>query len=236
MKPETPVPTPKPFPLPEPTPEPAPAPMPAPLTEGDLPNRADVVKLEEHLVGAKNAIGEQNFDVAARHLETASKLAKLPAHRELVKRLRLVADYVKQFRTAVEEALKKMDGGESFMVGNTPVGFVEFTGKAAILRVSGQNKTYPLADLPAGLAVALADLKLSGSDPVSRVVKGAYLLMHHKTKSQDLNKAKELWNEAALGGIDMKELLPLLDKKYEVVADFDKLAASLVGKKADKPE
>ena len=167
-------------------------------------------------------MGEQNFEEAQQQIAKAEPLAKLPEHKAKLARLKEAAGYVKQFRMAVEAAANELEAGESFKVGtSTQVSMVEALPDKIIVRIAGQNRSYPYADLPAGLAVALADLKLDGTDPVSRVVKGAYLAVDKRNDSEARQKAKTWWEEAQLGGVDITHLMPFLTDTY----DFEKEAA-----------
>jgi hypothetical protein len=183
-----------------------------------------LIALGKALTTARIALGEQNFEEADKQLAKAEPLAKLPAHREKWARLKEAAGYVKQFRKAVEDAANSLEAGATFTVGSsTVVAMVETTPDKVVIRSAGQNKSYPYADLPPGLAVALADLKLDGANPINRVIKGSYYAV---AKGGDdgirLEKAKTWWEEAQLGGVDIGHLMPFLTDKY----DFEKEAAS----------
>ena len=178
--------------------------------------RAEVTALIKALTTVKEALGEQNFEEADQQLARAETLAKLPKHQEAVARLRQVAGYVKQFRDAVAAAVAQFEAGSVFMVGtSTQVAVVEGFPDRVILRIAGMNKVYPFRDMPPGLAVAIADKKLDGTDPVSRVVKGAYLLVHKRADSESHDKAKTWWKEAQDGGVDMSQLMPFLTENYD---------------------
>jgi hypothetical protein len=110
---------------------------------------------------------------------------------------------------------------------------IEADQKQVILKVAGQSRTYQYSDLPVGLAAALADMKLEGSDPVSRVVKGAYVAVHRSSTPDQLQMAKSWWQEATLGGADVTHLMPFLTDSYDLAKDFDKLKKS---DSAAKPE
>jgi len=117
-----------------------------------------------------------------------------------------------------------MKGGETFKVGNsTQVAFVEGFSDKVILRIAGMNRTYPFNDTPPGLAVAIADFKLPQSSPASRVVKGAYLILHKRADSETQEKGQALWQEAQAAGANVGHLMPFLTDDY---ADFLKDAAA----------
>jgi hypothetical protein len=165
---------------------------------------------------AKVALGEQNFDEADKQLAAAEPLAKLPEHQAKLARLKEVAGYVKQFRTAVAESVAGLEAGATFKVGtSTMVVVVETFPDKIIIRSLGMNKTYPFADLPVGLAVAIADMKLDTAAPENRVIKGAYLAVDKRGDSVALDKAKAYWEEAQLGGVDTSHLMPFLSDKYD---------------------
>jgi len=199
-----------------------------------MPTKEELVQLGKALQDAKAATGEFNFDDADAALAKAEKLAKLPDHKAKLARLKEVKGLVKQFHDRLVEAAVGMDGGASFKVGtSTMIAMIEANPKQVILRVAGQNKTYQYSDLPVGLAAALADMKLEGSDPVSRVVKGAYVASHRSSTPDQLQQAKSWWDEATLGGADVTHLMPFLTDTYDLAKEFDKLKK---GEDAAKPE
>lgn len=223
-KPEPPKPEPsKPEP---PSPEP-PKPEPAklePKPTAQMPTREELVLLGNTLKNAKAAIGEFNFSQAQADLAKAEKFARLKEHQAKLARLKEVAGYVQQFQERLILAATGVDGGESFKVGtSTVVGMVEADQQQVVLRIAGQNRTYQYSELPPALAVALADMKLEGSDPVSRVLKGAYIACHKKANPDQLRQAKAWWDEATLGGADVTHLIPFLTDSYDLVKDLDKV-------------
>jgi hypothetical protein len=215
--PTPPQPTPTPTPTPPPPP-PKPVPPPEPVVQ---PTREELVALGKALTTAKAALGEQNFAEADQALARADKLAKLPEHRAMVGRLTTLASYVRQFRKAIEAATKEMEAASTFQVGSsTQVAVVETFPDKIILRIAGMNRTYPFRDLPIGLAVAIADFKLDQSDPVSLVVKGAYIAADRRAESDQLDKAKAWWQDAEKAGVDLGDLPKVLTDSY----DFAKAA------------
>lgn len=210
----TPVPTPPDNPTP---PEPTPPAM-------EQPTRADLLALKKALTTAREALSEQNFAEAEAQIKVAEQHAKTDELRDMVDRLAQVIDMTRQFREAVVAAIQGLEAGEAFQVGSsTQVGVVETFPDKVILRVAGQNRTYRVEDLPPGLAVALADMKLDTSDPVNRVIKGAYLMSGKNIDPDVIQKAKTWWDEAQLGGADTTKLMPFLKDKY----DFEKELAAL---------
>lgn len=209
-----------------------------PAIPAELPKREEVVQLAKALKDAKNALGVLEIAEANRALERATKLAKLEEHQGMVTRLKYVADYCQQFRDAMVAAARDLDGGETFMVGSsTVVAMVESSDTQVTFRVAGQNITSNYGELKPGLAVALAELKLDNADPVTRVVKGAYVIVHQNARPDEIEKGKTWWDEAALGGVDLKDQLPFLTDNYDtLVKDFEALEKKALAKPAgEKP-
>ncbi len=210
---------------PEPTKPEPPKPEPKPeAPPGELPSQAEVLQLGKALQSAKAAVGEFNFAEADVELAKAEKLAKLPEHRNKLARLKEVKEYVKQFHERLVQAATGMEAAESFKIGSsTFVGMVDADQKQVILKIAGQSKTYQYSDLPVHLAAALADMKLDGTDPVSRVVKGAYVACNKASTPTQLTSAKEWWDEATLGGADVSHLMPFLTDSYDLSRDLENL-------------
>lgn len=228
--PPAPMPTPEPAPMPTPTPAPEPpvptptpsppppTPTPTPTPEPATPQitKQEAIDLGKALTTAKIALGEQNFEEADKQLAAAEPLAKLPEHKAKLARLKEVAEYVKQFRRAIEESVAGLEAGATIKVGSsTMIVVVETFPDKIVVRSLGQNKTYPFQDLPLGLAVAIADMKLDPAAPENRVIKGSYLALDKRGDSVALDKAKSYWEEAQLSGVDTSHLLPFLSDKYD---------------------
>jgi|GEM_PF-1860066 len=231
-EPTTPTPTPPSTPTTTPAPTtttPTTEPPPAPMPEMPVVTREDLLALSKALTTARDAVSEHNFEEADNQLKIAEKHAKTTELAEKVARLSQINDMTRQFREAVVAAIQGLDAGEVFTVGSsTQVAVVETFPDKIIVRIAGMNRTYPVEDLPAGLAVALADMKLDTSDPTNRVIKGAYLLSGKDVNADVISKAKTWWEEAQLGGVDVSKLMPFLKDDYE----FKKELADLA--KADK--
>jgi len=215
------------------TPEPAPLPT-TPAASAPLPEQSPVVKLADvqalikALDSAKAALGEQNFATAEQELAKATSLARLPKHQAAVARLKEVSEYVKQFRLAVAAAVQGLEPGESFQVGtSTEVAFVSGSADEVTLRIAGMNRKFALNGLPAQLALELSNFKLDATSPLSRIVKGAYLVVHRQPddelKQKELERAQALWEEAAEAGADIEHLMPFLADNY---GDFVKDATA----------
>ena len=195
---------------PEPTP---PAPMPPSKVKL---KRSEVEALIKALTAAREAISEHNFGAADVQISKAQSLAELPKHHEAVIRLKEICEYVKQFRLALIAAVREMQPGQMFQVGaSTQVTFVAGSADRVTVRAAGSNKTYSFNDMPSGLAMAIADFKLPVDEPMSRVIKGAYLATHKRGTSETQDRAQTLWSEAQAAGVSIVHLMPFFGEEYE---------------------
>jgi hypothetical protein len=156
------------------------------------------------------AMGARDLPAIKAKFEAASKLKGEVAYDTELNRLELLKDYVTQFWQAVDRAGKTMQAGEprELKIGETIGIFVEYENKTLIIKVAGQLRTYPLQTMPAKVALIVAQQELDPKNPRNKVFFGAFLLMDAKG---DRKLAKQMWDEAAAGKVDVKFLLPELD-------------------------
>ncbi len=196
-------------PIPPTPPETVPAPAPSPVA-----NPANAAALQQALATARVALGEQNFSVAEAEVAKAESLAGTDEEKAMVARAKQLAYYVKEFRDALNSAIDGLEAGETIKVGtSTEVGFVEGDHEKLVLRVQGRNRPFEVSRLPRGLALAIADLWFDQSDPATLVFKGAYQFTHPQADAEDIKEVRTWWEEAALAGVDIQTLLPVLDDK-----------------------
>ena len=85
------------------------------------------------------------------------------------------------------------------------------------IRNQGRNITYPLADLPAGLALAIARRSMDEDDPQTQVLFGAGLVTAKDSKPLYIDEARRYWERAAASGADVEDLLATLTDSYKLV-------------------
>ena len=158
------------------------------------------------LASARKALGERNTPAAKQHIEAAVRLAASGEQKELAAGIQALPKYVDGFWEAVREGLKGLEEAGELKVGNTFVSIVEVSKGRLTIRANGQNRRYPLDELPAGLAVAIAN-RWFDDRPDNKVYVGAFYFVDPRT---DVAEAKRLWEEAAGAGVDVKRLLALL--------------------------
>lgn len=153
------------------------------------------------------AMGARDLPAIKAKLAAAAKLRGDVAYDTELNRLELLGGYVTQFWEAVDRAGRVMQAGEprELQIGDTIGIFVEYENKTLILRVAGQQRTYPLQTMPAKVALLVAQQELDPKNANNKIFFGAFLLMDAKG---DRKLAKQMWDEAAAGKVDVKFLLP----------------------------
>ncbi len=180
----------------------------------------ETAALAKTLKTAHAAILAGKYDAALVELDKVRFLPKLPEHHAKYERLTLMAGYAKEFQSALKAAVAALQSGDEIEVGSsTVVGFVSAAEDSITLRVTGANRTYAMDSLPVGLAVALADRWLKKDDPVSLVIKGAFVASVHGIDDERRAKARQWLEEASKKGVE-GELHKVLDDTYDLEKDL----------------
>jgi len=195
-------------------------PEPTPLSVAQ-PKREDVTALASALKAARAALEEYDFDGALRELAKAKSLPKLPEHQAKFERLDLLTQYAREFRSALLEAIGNLEPGSQIKVGTTEViAVVSATPQRITVRVRGTSRTFAINDLPAGLAVAVADSWLDQEDPMTPVLKAAYVASLKDAREDESAKAREWFQEAANRGANIGDLAEVIDDTYDLEEDL----------------
>lgn len=182
----------------------APAPEPPAPTPVDP---AQAAKLRRALAAARVKLGERKLDESKQQMAMASQLAVTPEQHDEVDRYDALEKYVGEFWSAVRDSVKSLKATDEIDLGSTKVIVVEASADALTIHVGGANRRYQVNQLPSGLAVGLALRWLDPMKPENKVFVGAFYLVDPKTGR---DQAKQAWDEAAAAGVDVKNLLPLL--------------------------
>ncbi len=202
-------------PVPEPMPpvtQPAPMPEPKPMPEPAKPMPLDpavVAKIKQKLATARTKLGERKQDEAKKLIAEANQLAKdSPELQETVDRFDSLEKYVGEFWSAVHDSVKSLKATDEIDIPGGVKGIVvEANAESLTIHVSGANHRYQVSQLPNGLAVGLALRWLDPKKPENKVFVGAFYLVDPKAGPE---RAKQEWQEAAAAGVDVKNLMPLL--------------------------
>ncbi len=116
------------------------------------------------------------FRAADDALQKATAVAKTAKHQALVGRLQRLNQCANEFWNAVTAAARKLQPVEEISVGSGDTAghsCVEIGRDSITIRNQGLNTTYPFADLPTGLALAIARRSMDEDDPQTQVLFGA---------------------------------------------------------------
>jgi hypothetical protein len=91
---------------------------------------------------------------------------------------------------------------------------VEVNESRVVVRMAGMNRSYPLNEVPPGLALAIVDLRYRQGDPAGLQAKAAFLIAQKKPSDDTRQKARSLLEEAQTAGADVSDLLRLLEEHY----------------------
>ena len=162
------------------------------------------------LSAVRAAAAARDLEKLQSRLDEAKKLKGEAAYDEECQRLEELADYVTKFWRFVDQAGRKLQasGSDELKIGDQVCAFVEYDGTRLVLRVAGENRRYTKSTLPAKVALTLAQRELAPNAAANKVFFGAFLAMDARG---DRKIARQMWDEAARGGVDVKHLLPELD-------------------------
>lgn len=192
----------------------------SPLTvSAAAPEPEQVQQVVRALAAARRELEDGRFDEANAVLQGIEQLPMLPEHEGKFHRLHLLAQYARNFRAALDEALAAFRGGEDIVVGGTvTVGVVQASPDSVTVKVQGANRTYAVADLPPELAIAIAETRLKKDDPVVAVMKAAYLATLQDHRTDRIARARQWFAEAARAGVEIGDLQRVLDDRYDAPA------------------
>lgn len=177
---------------------------------------AEIAALAKTFQAAHAAILNGQYEAAEAELDKVESLPKRPEDHAKYERLTLLAGYAKNFHAALQKAIAGLHAGDDIPVGSSmAVGFVSADKDSITLRVTGENRSYALDKLPAGLAVAIADRWLKKDDPASLAMKGAFVASRKDASEEHKAKARQWLEEASKKGIE-GELHKVLDDTYEL--------------------
>jgi hypothetical protein len=174
--------------------------------------------LNEAWANAREALGQHDFERAQRELASASEIAVLPKHQDLVRRWQRLASGSREFWRVVAEAVSRFQGAEelSFDSGALVVLVVETGPDWITIRREGRNERYTLADLPPGLALAIAKTQLDAGRADHLVLLGACLATAAAQKPAYAERARHYWLQAQAAGADVEDLILTLSDPPEL--------------------
>ncbi len=168
----------------------------------------------EALAKVRKALAGRDLPGALAALKDAKqlsgdKVAGAQSYSSQLERLDELANYYGQFWNAVNGSLKGLENeAELELKGGDLAAVVEVTGETLVLRVAGKNRTYTRSNMPAGLAMLLAERVLPKDIAANLVVLGTFLALDAEG---DQELARSHWEEAMKAKADIAHLMPELD-------------------------
>lgn len=160
------------------------------------------------LTAVRSAVSGRDMAAAKENLAVAAKFKGIAEYDAEWARLDELVAYVAEFWQAVERGAKVAEGTQELMIGGQLVSVVEYADATLVLRVAGQNRRYKLRDMPAKVALTLAQQVMQPEAPNNKVFFGSFLALDGKG---DRGLAKQMWDDASLAKIDVRRLLPELE-------------------------
>ncbi len=191
-------------------------------TEPDVqPTRDEVKQLASVLGKARKAIAARNEKGVTDNLEAARAVAKTSAHQQMVWRLEQLAEQVTAFDQALQEAVSGLKAGDTIQVGSsTELTVARVSPETLGVEVAGLKKSYPLNNLPLGLAVALLQTRLPADDPATKAIQAGFVVVSKNSNDRSLAKARTWYEESAAGDPDLADMVNVIDDDYDLLQDF----------------
>jgi hypothetical protein len=183
----------------------------APLAAADFAEQAAEVR---------TAMARRDLPGAKMKLAELKEAAKSDAEKATADRLDLMYGYLFDFWKAVHAGGQSLVGAEEIMINNKPVAVVEYDVAAGklVLRTEGQNKRYTLFEMPPRVALTLAERVLKKGAPENEAYIGTFLAIDARG---DRKLAREAFERAKKGGVDVKDLLAELEIDLPAAATIE---------------
>lgn len=152
--------------------------------------------VSQSIEAVRAAMKRRDLAAAKRHFELAEKAAQAspyPKDQHELDRLRDVFVPWLAFWDAVQKAMQGAKVGETLQAGVQTAEIVRAEPERLGLRIAGAERFYGLQDLPAPLALALAERSLPAG-PILDFAKIAFFVVDPQG---DVDRAVELWNKTA---------------------------------------
>jgi hypothetical protein len=105
--------------------------------------------------------------------------------------------------------------GDEYDFKGKKIAIVESDANRLVFRTTGERKEYARDKIPSGIVLAIVQ-KWFDTNPANDLYLGSY----HLAKSEsDPRRARDHWEKARNGGVDVSGLLPLLDDPVFTKAD-----------------
>jgi len=193
----------------------APMNMALPIPKPEMNPAASKSEWTTTMKKAKAAIEKADFPEFHEQIKNASALSTNDALSAKHARLDQLGQLYEIFVQSLREAKSKLRASESIPLGSSSLSVVEVTETELIVRVAGKNERYSLDRLPLGIAMALAKLSLSESEPIDVAARAVYCSLSPARNELFEKRAKELFEQSVGKGQVRKDLLQAFSDVYE---------------------
>jgi hypothetical protein len=167
------------------------------------------------MVKGKEAMNKADFLTFHKQMELALALS---SNDELVAkhaRLDQLGQLYEIFIKSMREAKSKMRGAETLSVGKNLVSIVEVKDDELIVRIKGGNERFAWDRLPPGIAMAIADLTLSDSEPTDVAARAVYFSLSPSRNDLSAKRVADWFAKSVGKGPIRKDLVQALTDSYE---------------------
>jgi hypothetical protein len=189
-------------------PIPADDPAPAPPAPGTPDDPDMLAKIDKGVKTCLEALMRKEFDTAARALKPLEEIATEKREADRIAGWQQLVEYSKGFLDYRDQAIDAMKSGDEYDVNGKKIAIVEVNDTEVVIRVTGMEKRWDRGSLPTAVELAIVTSWFD-ANPANMLYLGASYIARPEP---DLEKAKEHWSKAMIGGANASLLLPLLDE------------------------
>ncbi len=162
------------------------------------------IEFDAAIQAARTAMGSRDLAEAKKQLATAKSKAQSPEEAARVTRYATVLSYVEEFWRCIRGCIASLRSSDEIEMGDTRLVVLKSSANSLSLKMGDRDFDYTWDAIPTNLIIALADSRL-GKDPQTKVIYGAFLAVD---PVGDVERAAQLWAEAAKSGEKVEQFVP----------------------------
>lgn len=166
-----------------------------------------LAKIDKGVKTCLEALMRKEFDTATRALKPLEEIATEKREADRIAGWQQLVEYSKGFLDYRDQAIDAMKSGDEYDVNGKKIAIVEVNDTEVVIRVTGMERRWERGSLPAAVELAIVTSWFD-ANPANMLYLGA---SYFARPEPDLEKAKEHWSKAMIGGANASLLLPLLD-------------------------
>lgn len=170
------------------------------------PRKKDAFK--RALAGVRGAMARRDLAAAKQQLKLANQNVQGPADGTEFGRVESLLSNLEEFWKGMVKITASYSPAQEITIGNMPAIVVEAGPGRLTIRSEGRNQSFTLQTMPTPMVMALARSGFAKAAS-QKVLLGTFLAID---ANGDKRLARQLWDEAAKAGEDLRDLLPELDQ------------------------